>query len=190
MDGTTNSCQGLNMVRWRPGQEVSLAPPLWDGTTILHRLNPPKLLKLPKLFAWPGNFYGSSWSRFISELYINFWKRQHKEQRRLSCREEHLVNVICCLFHVKNVLLVFFVQATFATQPCCCTWWLGLFETENKTINFGHFRNDNKTFKDDALSSTAARWSVTWWNENNVIRSKPWKTKGKFVWISLYLEKV
>ena len=81
LDGTTNSCQGLNMFRWRPGQEASLAPPLWDGTTNLHRLNPPKLLKLPKLLAWPGNLYGSSWSRFISELYTNFNNGNIKNKR-------------------------------------------------------------------------------------------------------------
>jgi len=34
------------------------------------------------------------------------------------------VNVICCLFHVKNFLLAFFVQATFATSHVAahCVW--------------------------------------------------------------------
>ena len=57
------------------------------------------------------------------------------------------MNVICCLFHVKNFLLVFLVQATFTTQPCCCTRWLGLFGTENKTIYIGILGTKTKPSK-------------------------------------------
>jgi len=59
---------------------------------------------------------------------------------------------------------------------------------DRKRKNWGHFRDYNKTFEDDALSSTVARWNMTWWNESNVIRPMSWTTKGKFVWISVYLE--
>jgi len=43
--------RGLTWLDGTLDKKAGLAPPIWDGTTNSHRLNPPKLMKLPTLFA-------------------------------------------------------------------------------------------------------------------------------------------